>query len=143
EMAPWRSKCPLKVIVTMNKTGGATTFSFGNWNGRPVVVSQEMEIQGEVKQLLNSVLPHEVTHTVLAHHFGRAVPRWADEGGSVLSENEEECFKHDVSCRELLNAGRGYQCRVLFQMTEYPRDVRVLYAQGYSLSHFLVKQGGD
>ena len=52
--------------------------------GRPVVSSQRMEIRGEAKQLLNSVLPHEVTHTVLAHHFGRAVPRWADEGGVEL-----------------------------------------------------------
>ena len=75
--------------------------------GRPVVTSQRMEIRGDAKQLLNSVLPHEVTHTVLAHHFGRPVPRWADEGGSVLSENDEERFSHDVRCREILNAGRG------------------------------------
>jgi hypothetical protein len=28
-------------------------------------------------------------------------------------------------------------------MTEYPRDMIVLYAQGYSLSHYLVRKGGD
>ena len=98
---------------------------------RPVVTSQRMEIRGDAKQLLNSVLPHEVTHTVLAYHFGRAVPRWADEGGSVLSENDEERFSHDVRCRELLNAGRGIVLRTLFRMAEYPRDMIVLYAQGY------------
>jgi hypothetical protein len=84
-----------------------------------------------------------VTHTVLAHHFGRPVPRWADEGGSVLSENDDERFKHDVSCRELLNAGRGIRLRVLFRMTEYPKDIMVLYAQGFSVSSYLVKKGGD
>jgi len=84
------------------------------------------------------VLPHEVTHTVLAHHFGQAVPRWADEGGSVLSENEEEWFSHDIRCREILNAGRGISMRVLFTLKEYPRDMIVVYAQGYSMCDFLI-----
>ena len=97
EMPPWPRKCPLRVIVSLNGAGGATTFTFGSRDGRPAVMQQEMEIRGEVKQLLHSVLPHEVTHTVLAHHFGRAVPRWADEGGSVLSENDEERFTRTTS----------------------------------------------
>jgi hypothetical protein len=143
KMPQWPRRCPLHVQLTSGSAGGATTFTFGNDGGRSVVTSMTMEIRGEAKQLLNSVLPHEVTHTVLAHHFGRPVPRWADEGGSVLSENEDERFQHDIRCRELLNAGRGIRCRVLFRMTEYPRDMIVLYAQGYSLSHYLVRKGGD
>lgn len=142
EMPPWPRKCPLEVQLTMGSAGGATTFTFGADGGRPVVASQRMEIRGEKKQLLNSVLPHEVTHTVLAHHFGRPVPRWADEGGSVLSENDDERFNHDIKCRELLNAGRGIVLRTLFRMTEYPRDMAVLYAQGYSVSAYLVEKGG-
>jgi hypothetical protein len=144
EMPQWSRRCPLKVQITAGNAGGATTFTFGqDANGKPVVSSISMEIRGDAKQLLNSVLPHEVTHTVLANHFGRPVPRWADEGGSVLSENDDERYSHDIKCRELLNAGRGIRCRVLFRMTEYPRDIGVLYAQGYSLTHYLVKKGGD
>src|SRR5262249_4255107 len=143
EMPAWPRKCPLRVEVTASAAGGATTFTFGSDGGRPIVRSQSMEIKGNVKQLLNSVLPHEVTHTVLAHHFGRPVPRWADEGGSVLSENDEERYSHDVRCRELLNDGRGIQLRVLFRMTEYPRDMIVLYAQGYSITSYLVEKGGS
>jgi hypothetical protein len=143
EMPQWPRRCPLSVQITQGSAGGATTFTFGQENGKSVVTSIRMEIRGEDRQLLNSVLPHEVTHTVLAHHFGRPVPRWADEGGSVLSENDQERFDHDVRCRELLNAGRGIRLRVLFRMTEYPRDMIVLYAQGYSVSQYLVKKGGD
>ncbi len=144
EMPQWSRRCPLKVQITAGNAGGATTFTFGqDANGKSTVTSISMEIRGDAKQLLNSVLPHEVTHTVLANHFGKPVPRWADEGGSVLSENDEERFSHDVRCRELLNAGRGIRCRVLFRMTEYPRDMIVLYAQGYSLTQYLVKKGGD
>jgi hypothetical protein len=143
EMPPWPRKCPLHVQLNQGGAGGATTFTFGSDGSRPVVTSLRMEIRGDVRQLLYSVLPHEVTHTVLAHHFGRPVPRWADEGGSVLSENDDERFSHDVRCRELLNAGRGIRLRVLFKMTEYPRDMIVLYAQGYSITDYLVKKGGD
>ncbi len=143
EMPPWPRRCPLQVQITQGSAGGATTFTFGQEGGKPVVTSIKMEIRGDAKQLLNSVLPHEVTHTVLANYFGRPVPRWADEGGSVLSENDEERFNHDVRCRELLNAGRGITLRTLFRMTEYPRDMIVLYAQGYSVCDFLVKRGGN
>jgi hypothetical protein len=144
EMPQWSRRCPLRVEVSMNAAGGATTFTFGSdGNGRSMVTSQSMEIKGDVKQLLNSVLPHEITHTVLAQHFGKPVPRWADEGGSVLSENDEERYSHDVRCREFLNYGKGIQLRVLFRMTEYPRDMGVLYAQGYSVTAYLVERGGN
>lgn len=140
EMPRWPQKCPLRVQITLQRTGGATTFTFDH--RQPAVLSQEMHIFGETKQLLTSVLPHEVTHTVLAHHFGRAVPRWADEGGSVLSENDEERYTHDVKCREVLNQGRGIPLGVLFSLKEYPRDMHVLYAQGYSISQYLIDKGG-
>jgi hypothetical protein len=142
EMPNWPSKCPVKVIVNGAGAGGATTFGFGSDGTRSFVTSQQMEIHGEVKQLMHSVLPHEITHTVLAQHFGQPVPRWADEGGSVLSENDEERFQHDVRCRELLNAGRGIRLGVLFRMANYPRDLLVLYAQGYSITAYLVEKGG-
>jgi hypothetical protein len=143
EMPTWKTKCPLKVVVTMGPAGGATTFTFdGGPGGESAVASREMEIKGKLDQLLDSVLPHEVTHTVFANHFGRPVPRWADEGGSVLSENDDERYKHDVSARELLNQGRGIKLRHLFAMKEYPRDMIVTYAEGYSIVQYLVDQGG-
>jgi hypothetical protein len=140
EMPKWPRPCPLVVEVTENRTGGATTFTFTD--RQPGVQSQDMKIFGPVKQLLDSVLPHEITHTVLAYHFGQAVPRWADEGGSVLSENDKERLDHDIKCREFLNAGRGIPLRILFPMKEYPRDMIVLYAQGYSASAYLIELGG-
>lgn len=143
EMPPWPQRCPLQVRINLQQSGGATTFSFGaDAAGRPGVSSQEMKIWGETRQLLYSVLPHEVTHTVLAYHFGRPVPRWADEGGSVLSENEAERFDHDIKCREILNQGRGIRLRVLLAMKEYPHDMIVVYAQGYSVTQFLIDRGG-
>src|SRR5438105_1516135 len=80
EMPPWSEPCPLRVSVTTGGAGGATSFNF--MGGQ---VWQTMHIEGPLDRLIASVLPHEITHTVFAHHFRRPVPRWADEGGSVLS----------------------------------------------------------
>jgi hypothetical protein len=136
EMPPWRMPCPLHVKVTMNGAGGATTFEYGQGE----VLNQHMQIEGSLDRLLASVLPHEVTHTVFAHYFRCPVPRWADEGGSVLSEDEVERGRHDRLAWQIVHTpGRAIPLRRLFSLREYPHDVMTLYAQGYSVTSFLVE----
>ncbi len=137
EMPQWREPCPLHVKVTMDGPSGATSFHFGQGQ----VLSQTMEIQGPLDRLIESVLPHEITHTVFAFHFRQPVPRWADEGGSVLSEDDLERTRHDQLARDILNQRRQIPMRRLFTLKDYPRDVLCLYAQGFSICDFLVKRG--
>jgi hypothetical protein len=134
EMPPWPQPCPLTVKVTMSGAGGATSFAFDNGQ----VLGQRMNIEGSLERLLNSVLPHEVTHTVFAHYFRCPVPRWADEGGAVLSEDDVERGRHDQMARQVLRQGRAFTLRRLFSLREYPSDVMCLYAEGFSVVNFLV-----
>lgn len=134
KMPDWPTPCPLKVTITEQGAGGATTFQFDGPN-----ISQEMHIEGKYERLKDSVLPHEVTHTVFAYHFRQPVPRWADEGGSVYSEDELERNRHDSMCVQILNGGKGFPLRRLFSLKDYPQDVMVLYAEGYSITRFLVE----
>ncbi len=135
EMPQWPDPCPLRVTITMNGSGGATSFAFDR--GR--ILGQDMHIEGSLDRLLASVLPHEVTHTVFAYYFRQPVPRWADEGCAVLSEDDIERNRHDQLVRQILNTpGRAIPLRRLFAMSKYPPDVMVLYAEGYSVSNFLV-----
>jgi hypothetical protein len=138
EMPNWPQPCPLYVTVSMDGPSGATSFQFAPQGG---VISQEMRVKGPLDRLLSSVLPHEITHTVFAYYFRRAVPRWADEGGSVLSEDDTERDKHDQIVRNILNRGVQFQLRQLFNLSDYPESgekVMCLYAQGFSVSHYLV-----
>jgi hypothetical protein len=134
EMPAWPRPIPLNVTVSMRGSGGATTFAFDQ--GR--ILDQQMQIEGSVDRMIASVLPHEITHTVFAHYFRHPVPRWADEGGSVLSEDEQERNRHDRLVRGILNSGRAIPLERLFTLTDYPRDVMSLYAEGYSVTNFLV-----
>jgi hypothetical protein len=135
EMPPWSKRCTLRVDIGPEGPSGATTFDFGQ---NPV--DQKMHIRGPRERLLNSVLPHEVTHTVFAYYFRQPVPRWADEGGSVLSEDDIERSRHDQMCRQILNQGRAMRLGYLFTLMDYPNDVMTLYAEGFSVSRFLVEQ---
>src|SRR6516225_9302967 len=71
EMPPWPEPCPLKVTVTLNGSGGATSFAFD----RGQILGIDMHVEGSLDRLLASVLPHEITHTVFAHRFRCPLPR--------------------------------------------------------------------
>ena len=129
EMPQWPAPCPIKVTIQVDGAGGATTFEYGPEG----VERQHMHIEGRYDRLLNSVLPHEITHTVFAYYYRCPVPRWADEGGSVLSEDQPERTRHDQLAKSILNTpGRLIPLRRLFALKEYPDDVMSLYAEGYS-----------
>jgi hypothetical protein len=93
--------------------------------------------------LLASTLPHELTHLAFAHHFGKPLPRWADEGAALLAEAAPDQAAHDARVRDLLTEGRGMRLRVLVRMTDYPADLMAAYTQGHSLVRFLARAGGE
>jgi hypothetical protein len=137
EMPPWPEPCPLIVQITMEGPSGQTDFHFGPQG----VAGQVMKIRGPLDRLLASVLPHEITHTVFAYYFRRPVPRWADEGGAVLSEDDLERDRHDKLTRQILNHGREIRLRTLLTLTNYPNDgekIACMYAEGFSMSNYLV-----
>jgi hypothetical protein len=134
ELPAWPTPCTVDVKLTMGGAGGATSFDFDSG----VVRQQHMSVEGPLHRILDSVLPHEVTHTIFAARFRRPLPRWADEGGSVLSEDREERARHDLMVRQICRTGRLIPLRRLFVLTEYPRDVMALYAEGFSVANYLV-----
>jgi len=137
EMPRWGQPCPLKVTISMQGSGGATSFAFDN--GR--ILSMDMHIEGTLDRLLASVLPHEVTHTVFAHYFRCPVPRWADEGGAVMSEDEEEQQRHQELAQQILaTPGRAIPLKRLLALKNFPSDVMVLFAEGYAVTRFLVER---
>jgi len=104
ELPPWQDPCPIRVHVGQHLgAGGATSFMFDD--GRPF--GWQMTIQGSYERLLDSVLPHEITHMILATHFGRPLPRWADEGAATSVEHTSEKAKQQRLLINFLTTGRG------------------------------------
>jgi hypothetical protein len=134
----WSTPCPVRVKLTRGEAGGLTSFDFAR--GR--VSDQSMTVEGRLDRILASALPHEVTHTVFAAYFGGPMPRWADEGASLLSEDLRERRRHDQIAESLLARRGDMPLSRLFRVEDYPRDLLGFYGQGYSISRFLVEMGG-
>lgn len=141
ELPKWYAPCPIKVKVGNYGAGGATTFSFD----RGHVFGWDMQIQGTLERILDSVLPHEVNHTIFACHFRRPLPRWADEGAATIVEHESEKRRQRLLNRQVMGTNKRIPLRQLLSMTEYPEEMQqvlTLYAEGYSLADFLLQRGG-
>ena len=139
ELPPWSKPCPINAKVAPNLgAGGATSFIFD----RGEVFGWKMNIQGSRERILDSVVPHEVTHTIFASHFRQPIPRWADEGACTTVEHPVEIAKQERNLVEFLKSGRGIPFRQMFAMKEYPPDVMPLYAQGHSLAQWLIESRG-
>ena len=143
EIATWHQRCPITIKIGPH-AGGETSFGFVSGSRdrsvRAVPMDWRMIIFGPPDRVLDAVLPHEITHTIFATHFGRPLPRWADEGACTTVEHESERAKNHQLLMGFLTAkpSRGIPFNRMFTMKQYPHDILPLYAQGHSLVRFLI-----
>ncbi|QDU82001.1 hypothetical protein Pla110_37530 [Polystyrenella longa] len=137
----WENPCKVFVKVGQLGAGGATTFKFN----RGEVYGWDMEVQGTLERILDSVIPHEVSHTIFASYFRRPLPRWADEGAATIVEHISEKRRQLDLLHDVIDSDRRIPVKQLLEITEYPKnpqDVFTLYAEGFSLADFLIEAGG-
>lgn len=133
ELPRWAEKCAITVKWTLGRGR-----SFTGFRDR---VPVRLVLDGPIPHLLANVLPHEITHAVVVSHLAYRFPCWADEGAAVLSSSAEDADRFDAKMHGLAT-GRFIPLRRLFDLSEYPDDHEVLYAEGYSVTKFLVAVHG-
>jgi hypothetical protein len=142
ELPPWPRPCPVRVTIKCSGAAGATRFNYDFRGGFEVI---EMELAGPLDRILASTLPHEVTHTVWADALRAPAPRWADESAATLAEDEDDRRRHDEAARRVM-IGRGpMSTRKLLHAKDFSQaqdELVTFYAQGYSLTRFLVERKG-
>ncbi len=107
------------------------------------IISRRVNLRADHPGLVEAVLPHEVTHVILADFFTmQQIPRWADEGLAVLSEPVDEQQRRAADLINPLAANRLFPVETLMSM-DYPdnRYWGLYYAQSVSLTRFLTEQG--
>jgi hypothetical protein len=146
----WEARCDVYLHATAQDYSLATHqppqlaghSSFGNQGER--VVSRRIDLHCDDANVFIGVLPHEATHVVLAGHFGRMLPHWADEGMAVLSEPRERIDLHLHNLPQHRADGEVFALAELMQMDNYPDGKRIgaFYAESVSLVEFLSKEKG-
>ena len=142
ELPPWHTPCPIQVTVGTMGASGSTTFTFEGGQ----VHSWDMRVCGSLERVLDSVVPHEVCHTIFASKFRRPLPRWADEGAATLVEHPSERLRQVELLNRVFGRRQQMPLQTLFEIREYPTNpeqLYTLYAEGYSLAEFLIQQSGD
>ena len=138
-LGPIQNPCLIHADVGANLTpSGLTQAQFGSQG----VTHAQVFVQGSRDRILRSVLPHEITHLIFASAFGPAIPRWADEGASITVEHQGEQLDQQRLLLTIVDRGQAISFNRLFSLHEYPVDSAVMYTQGFSLTQFLVAQGG-
>ena len=62
---------------TNRRPSGLTSYQISSTStGQNIVYNWEMILRGSREHIINSVLPHEILHTVFASHFRTNLPRW-------------------------------------------------------------------
>lgn len=109
------------------------------------IVARRIDLRCDHPELLRAVLPHEVTHVVLADRFGEKVPVWANEGMAVLSEPRERVARHCGNVPRYWREGKLFSAAQMIDRADYPPQAQMasFYSQSVLLVDFLVAQKGS
>lgn len=140
ELPNWPDKCPIHVKVGKFNASGDTTFTFD----RGKVYGWKMNVRGTRERINDSVLPHEISHTIFATYFRRPLPRWLDEGAATNVEHISERMNYRRMLLDFVdpNVRRAIPFNRMVEMKDYPDDYLPLYSQCNSVAEFLIAQGG-
>jgi len=148
--AAWSPKCEIVLFPTARDFARETLqapespgiSTMGIAGGR--VVLRRVNLRTDHPSMAQAILPHEVTHVVLADLFpSQQIPRWADEGMAVLAEPRSEQAVRAADLDKPLRSGKVFRVGDLMTRTEYPEQEHwgLYYAQSVSLTRFLVETG--
>jgi hypothetical protein len=144
----WDGKCGVYLYAThaqyakKTKQKGAQAH-FRPWMENGVVVQRGLHLPCDTPALFEDVLPHEVTHSVIATGLGGQAPRWADEGMAMLAESRASLAKWHAILRVAQDKEDLFDLEVLVR-TQEEAHIRTVeyYAQSMSLVEFFVAQKG-
>lgn len=100
--------------------------------------------QDNARNHLSQLLPHEVTHVILAELIpGKVAPRWIDEGLACLSEDRETIGRYIHRALQALRTNTILSTQYVMERSEYPEpNARELfYSQSVALTSFLLSLG--
>ena len=118
KLPKWGSPCEVFIKTgTGIAAGGETNFTFSSGE----VYDWKMNIQGSEERILDSVLPHEITHTILASYLRAPAPRWLDEGMATSVESYAERMNYRTMLVEFLHTNRGIAFNDMVSMKIIPK----------------------
>lgn len=108
------------------------------------VASRRIDVRADKSGWFDAVVPHELSHIVLADEFsGGSLPAWADEGMAVLADLPEKQSLHLRDLSSGKRSGSTFRLVSFLGAGGYPSPDKmpVFYGQSVSLVKYLVERG--
>ena len=146
----WKPKCEvrihadiasLKAACPQGDEHGCSAIAGQSGN----VVSRRIDLVAGTGDLLDSVIPREITFLIVSELFAdEPLSRWAEVGMSALAESPAQVRRYLATARRLSAGKTLFPVTSLIEMTDFPDPARIseFYAQSVSLVEFLVRRKG-
>jgi hypothetical protein len=147
----WQPRCEVYLFPSKPRYGAvvgrAAQETLGSSLITPVtgtIKNRRIDLRTDVADYRTEVLPHELTHVLIADHFRDGPPPlWYDEGLALLADSENKQALHQRDLRNGMNRGKTFALDDLLTTQQYPPQdrVSVFYGQCASLARYLCVQG--
>ncbi len=147
----WQNRCEVYLYPTEQRYGAVVGRAAQETLGSSLVTpatgaikNRRIDLRTDVADYRTEVLPHELTHVLIADHFRDGPPPlWYDEGLALLADSEDKQVLHQRDLRNGINRGKTFALADLLTTQHYPRQDRVgvFYGQCASLASYLSTKG--
>jgi hypothetical protein len=148
----WQPRCEVYLLCNKQKYGAVVGRAAMETLGSTLVTPEtglikvrRIDLRTDVVGYLQEVLPHEMTHVLIADQFREGPPPlWYDEGLALLADSPSKHAAHVIDLRNGLNRGIAFSLEELMTTKQYPTPnrVSVFYGQCASLAQFLANYQG-
>ena len=147
----WTPKCEVFLFANKQKYGAVVGRQAMETLGSSLVTpesgavkNRRIDLRIDVPDYLVEVLPHELTHVLIADHFRDGPPPlWYDEGLALLADSQSKQSLHQRDLRNGMSRGRAFSLAALLTAKSYPSPdvVSVFYGQCASVTRCLSQAG--
>jgi hypothetical protein len=147
----WQPQCEIYLFPSKQKYGAVVGRAAQETLGSSLVTpatgtikNRRIDLRTDVADYRTEVLPHELTHVLIADHFRDGPPPlWYDEGLALLADSQSKQSLHQRDLRNGVNRGLTFSLASLLTAKAYPASdkVGVFYGQCASMARCLCRLG--
>lgn len=135
ELAPGVGAAMIYVSLSDRESHGLTSPK-----NRPDEKYHAVTIRSSRDKTLNVILPHELTHALIADEFGTRLPEWADEGVACYQDGSELSGKRRHTLARFARTAQWPSLEGVLRQQKYQSDDHAFFTVASSVTEFLLER---